>query len=64
MIHMHHPNISIIPTYASSQHKTLQSAFIFMIDFTRQQQYRVQSFNRAVVLLQTAYKPSCSCYKG
>jgi len=24
----------------------------------------MQSFNRAVVLLQTAYKPSCSCYKG
>jgi len=23
----------------------------------------VQSFNRAVVLLQTAYKPLCSCYK-
>jgi len=31
---------------------------------TRQQQYGVQSFNRAVVLLKTAYKPSCSCYKG
>ena len=31
---------------------------------TRQQQYRLQSFNCAVVLLQTAYKPSCSCYKG
>jgi len=23
--------------------------------------YRVQSFNHAMVLLQTAYKPSCSC---
>jgi len=36
----------------------------FILNETAAVQLRVQSFNRAVVLLQTAYKPSCSCYKG
>jgi len=36
----------------------------FILNETAAVQLRVRSFNRVVVLLQTAYKPSCSCYKG